>query len=272
MIAAMPALASIFVRRCAFLLAQARAALPTDCPLCHGRAHGGRLCPDCETSICWQARTPAHAGLPWRCRRCALPLTAHDQACPDCADRDTAFDQTIIAFDYIPPADALILQMKTGHSYVRADLLGNLLAEAVRHHERGLHADTVLVPVPASVASLRTRGFNPAREVARAASRDLGLPVQHKLVWRTREQDKQSTLGRAGRRRAVQGLYACAPNLRGLRVGLVDDVMTTGSTMHAIAELLKQSGAIEVTALAVGRTPHAAKSIKPPPAPPASAR
>ncbi|AZG10884.1 ComF family protein [Pigmentiphaga sp. H8] len=237
------------------LAARLRALVPSDCPLCASRGRGGMLCAACEDAACRTARTLPGLGLPWRCARCALPLPEHDTACPDCADLVPAFSRTIIAFDYAPPADALVLQLKNGRRYGRADLLGNLLAEAVRHQPQPLESGTVLVPIPASFASLRRRGFNPAAEIARALGRDLALPVRHDLLRRRREQAKQSGLGRLGRREAVRGLYACAPQARGLCVGLVDDVMTTGSTLHAAAAALRMAGAASVVALAVARTP-----------------
>jgi ComF family protein len=241
---------------CAAVVARWRAGLSSDCPVCGARARGGMLCAACEHHITWQARTDASQGMPWRCATCALPLAAHDTPCPDCDGRDTAFDRTVIAFDYAPPADALILQMKNGRSLARADMLGNLLAEAVRHQSAPLPHGTLLVPIPASRASLRARGFNPAAEIARALARDLGLPTRNDLLWRTREQPKQSTLGRLARQESAQGLYACAPEVSGKRFALVDDVITTGSTMHEAAKALKQSGAAHVVALAVGRTPQ----------------
>ncbi|WP_420223647.1 ComF family protein [Pigmentiphaga litoralis] len=162
----------------------------------------------------------------------------------------------MIALDYVPPADALILRMKAGRHYAEGDLLGNLLAEAIRHDGRGLPPGTVLLPVPASRAALRARGFNPAAEIARALGRDLGLPVHHDWLARTRQQAQQHTLGRLERREAAQGLYACAPAVRGTHLGIVDDVMTTGSTLHEIALALKAAGAASVTALVAARTPH----------------
>jgi ComF family protein len=245
-------------------LAMARARLPTDCPLCAAAARGGGLCVACEDDVGALMRTDPQEGLTWRCVRCALPLPEHDSPCPDCQGRDTAFDRTVAALAYTPPADALILRLKGGRHYAQADLLGNLLAEAIRHDARGLPPGTVLLPVPASRGALRTRGFNPAAEIARALARDLGLPLRHDLLGRTRqetEQAQQHTLGQLERRDAVQGLYACAPAVRGLHLGVVDDVMTTGSTLHEIASVLKMAGAASVTALVAARTLH------PPPSP-----
>lgn len=241
-------------------LAHWRANLPTDCPLCGVRALGGRLCDACERAFAGPVRRAAASGEQWRCRRCALPLPEHDSPCPDCADRDTAFDRTVIAFDYAPPADALVLQMKRGKRYAQADLLGNLLAEAIRHADAPLPPDTVLIATPASGASLQERGFNPAAEIARALARDLGLPFRQDLLWRNREQARQSSRHRLERLDAVRGLYACSPAVTGMRIGLVDDVMTTGSTLHEIASTLKCAGAMAVVALVAARTPHIPKN------------
>jgi ComF family protein len=237
-------------------LAIARTRLPTDCPLCGASARGGALCGPCDHDVAGLLRSAAGTGMTWRCPRCALGLPEHDSPCPDCADRHTAFDRTVIALDYLPPADALILRMKAGRHYAQGDLLGNLLAEAIRHDGRGLPDGTVLLPVPASRSALRARGFNPAAEIARALGRDLGLPVRLDWLARTRQQAQQHTLGRLERREAAQGLYACAPGVRGRHLGIVDDVMTTGSTLHEIALALKAAGAASVTALVAARTPH----------------
>ena len=242
--------------RAADAVAMARARLPTDCPLCSAPARGGALCRACDAEVTGLLRSAPGTGMTWRCLRCALPLPEHDSPCPDCAERDTAFDRTVTALDYVPPADALILRMKAQRHYAQGDLLGNLLAEAIRHDGRALPAGTVLLPVPASRDALRARGFNPAAEIARALGRDLGLPVRHDWVARTRQQAQQHTLGRLERREAAQGLYACAPGVRGRHIGIVDDVMTTGSTLHEIALALKAAGAASVTALVAARTPH----------------
>lgn len=259
----MPMSALALARTARAALAHWRTLLPGDCPLCGARARAGRLCADCEYELCWRTRGTPGDGAPWRCERCALPLPEYRAPCPDCHDREIAFERTIVAFDYEPPGDALILQLKHYRHYPRADMLGNLLAEAVRHHRVPLDGAACLVPIPASAASLRARGFNPAAEIARALGRDLGLPVRRDWLRRTREQPKQSSLGRLERQQATQDLYACSPAVRGRSVALVDDVMTTGSTMRAAAAELRRAGAREVVALAVSRTPHAPRDTAP---------
>ncbi|QEI09080.1 ComF family protein [Pigmentiphaga aceris] len=163
----------------------------------------------------------------------------------------------MIAFDYAEPADLLILQLKQRGQYARAGLLARLLAESIRH-QGGLPADTRLVPVPASTASLARRGFNPANEIARALGRELGLPVARGLLTRTREAPAQHSLGRQARSRNAQALFRTTGAIDGWHLAVVDDVMTTGATLDAVSRALLGAGAASVTALAVARTPFPA--------------
>src|SRR5690606_11650177 len=118
-----------------------------------------------------------------------------------------------------------------------------------------LPAGTVLVPIPGSGASLRRRGFNPAAELAAGLGGCLQLPVRRAVLRRLREGQRQAFSGRLARRVATQGLFDCAALAPGTAVGLVDDVMTTGSTVNAAARALLQAGATEVTVLVAARTP-----------------
>lgn len=234
-----------------------RDAIPAACPLCGAHARGGALCPGCRDDI-GVARS---AG---RCPRCALRLDGRTR-CPDCAAYEPAFEQAIVAFDYAPPADALVLQLKQSLRWGRAAMLGALVAQAVESQPGSLALGTVLLPIPASAASLRRRGFNPAAEIARAAGSRLGVTVRSDVLFvQERHAVRQSTLSRAQRLgRASDRFGVRSERLQALHdgsgrvhVALVDDVMTTGSTLHAAACALRAAGAASVVALAVARTPH----------------
>lgn len=234
-----------------------RDAIPAACPLCGTRARGGALCPGCRDDI----GVGRSAG---RCPRCALRLDGHAR-CPDCAAYEPAFERTIVAFDYAPPADALVLQLKQSLRWGRAAMLGALVAQAVENQPGPLAPGTVMLPIPASAASLRRRGFNPAAEIARAAGSRLGMAVRSDVLFvQERHAARQSTLSRAQRLGRASDRFGVRPEgLRALHdgsgrihVALVDDVMTTGSTLHAAAQALRAAGADAVVALAVARTPH----------------
>lgn len=244
----------------------------TDCPLCEGRAAGGGLCLGCRDDITHTMRNEAY-----RCTRCAQRMMFGGQACRGCADMRPAFTQAIAAFDYEPPFDSLIGRYKAEHRFGLSTTLAQLLAEAVARaggiaqtgpgsapcqpEQRegsgsyALKASTVLIPIPSSGASLRRRGFNPAAELAASLGDYLQLPVRRGVLRRLREGPRQAHSGRLARQRGAQGLFACIAPVHGLSIGLVDDVMTTGSTVNAAAHALLHAGAADVTVLVAARTP-----------------
>lgn len=231
------------------------------CPACGGAARGGRLCEPCAEDVLNDVLDPEVL----RCARCALRLSgaalprdlpAGVILCVDCLLHPPAFAQAVAAFDYEPPFDTLIQRYKGEHRYVMAGALAHLLYCAWRAADGGASTVQALVPIPASRASLRRRGFNPAGELAAALGAQAQVPVLRTALHRRREDGRrQASLGRRERESAVQGLYVCRRPLAGLHVGLVDDVMTTGSTADAAARALLQAGAVRVTVLAAARTP-----------------
>ncbi|MGH9750070.1 MAG: ComF family protein, partial [Candidatus Polarisedimenticolia bacterium] len=114
----------------------------------------------------------------------------------------------------------------------------------------------VVVPVPLHFWRRYRRGFNQSQILAQALARHLGLPVAPRLLARPRAGRRQVGLGRAERLRALAGCFvAPAGKTRGLRVLLVDDVMTTGATLQACAAALRRAGAASVLGCVVARTP-----------------
>ncbi|WP_353153309.1 ComF family protein [Pollutimonas bauzanensis] len=237
-----------------YLACQAGIALvPTSCVLCQGRAKGGSLCVFCHAAVMRSMLD----GRP-RCLACCLALDAAMQ-CPDCVQRLPAFDRVIAAFDYAAPGDLLIHYLKAGRRFTSAAMLAGLLAQAVRHATLALPDDAILVPVPASRASIRERGFNPAAEVARCLARQLGMACRPGLLLRAQEGRRQTHLGRIERVSSSLALYSCPMRVDGAAIVVVDDVMTTGSTLHSIAQVLKAAGAASVCGLVLARTPYVSR-------------
>jgi ComF family protein len=227
--------------------------VPAECPLCRGKARAGALCPDCLAEV-----TASMADGRPRCATCALPLDGLPAcpACPDCAAVPPAFDRVVAAFDYVFPGDLLIHHLKEQKRFASVRMLSGILARRIGQDAAGLPRHTILVPVPSSRASIRRRGFNPAAEVARALARRLGLACRPSLLRRVREGERQASLPRAGRILNAQGLYACATRVDGCDIAIVDDVLTTGSTAHAIAQAFRRAGAASVCVVVLARTRH----------------
>jgi ComF family protein len=172
--------------------------------------------------------------------------------CADCLRHPPAFDDVLTAYDYRFPVDRLVRRFKFSADLATGAYLGQALARAAR----GAAMPDLLVASPASAARLRERGLNPALVLARQAGGRLGIPVDAGAVAKIRHTPPQAGLDRAGRRRNLHEAFAVRRRVDGLRIAVVDDVMTTGATLAALAGELKQAGAARVSGWVVARTPE----------------
>jgi ComF family protein len=114
----------------------------------------------------------------------------------------------------------------------------------------------LVVPVSLHARRLRQRGFNPAALLARAVAREIAAPLDPTALVRVRDTRSQTDLDRSARRRNLRDAFRTRPGLLAPpRVWLVDDVVTTGSTVAEAARALRAAGAKSVTALCAARTP-----------------
>ena len=234
----------------ALLARLGHALLPSSCALCGCRA-AQVVCVPCANQYVQVAVK--------RCPCCANPLAAQEPLgpCGSCQRHRPAFDQTVAASSYAAPVDQLVLQLKFGGALVLAPWFGTALVAAWRDAELALPA--VLLPVPLGERRLAERGFNQALEIARPLARSLGLPLKRDWLLRTRDTAAQSSLEPGARSANVKGAFTLAPAalaaLRGLHVGVVDDVMSSGHTLDEVARTLKRFGVARVTNLVFARTP-----------------
>ncbi|MGK5080685.1 phosphoribosyltransferase family protein [Janthinobacterium sp. HLX7-2] len=227
--------------------------LPAQCALC-GIGCPQVLCPPCRAQYLGQGRGQARP----HCRQCANRLDDVAQLCGRCLRQRPAYDATITAFDYAAPVDQLLLQLKFGARLALAPLFAQLLYAAVQQ-QSGWERPQLLCPVPLGSARLAERGFNQALEIARPLARLLQLPLQPRLAQRVRETKAQSGVAPQERQANLAQAFAIAPEqaalLPGCHVGIVDDVMSSGHTVNALAAACKRAGAAKVSILVVARTP-----------------
>lgn len=194
---------------------------------------------------------PCLADLPWlpkaRCPVCALPGPG-SASCGHCLKEAPAFTRTHAVFSYGFPVDRLIQRLKYQENLMLAPLLGALLAQHLQNE-----LPDIWLPMPLHARRLKERGFNQAVEIARELAARTGIPMQAGWATRVRDTPPQAGLKREARKKNMRGAFACHENVAGLHVGIVDDVMTTGSTLDALAEALKASGAKEVSCVVVAR-------------------
>ncbi len=171
--------------------------------------------------------------------------------CGACARRPPGFDLARAAFAYAWPVDRLVQRFKFNGDLATGRVLALALVEYLQL--QALPTPDCLVPVPLHRGRLAERGFNQAAEICRVLARPLATRSELRLLARTRATPAQTGLGSAARRRNLAGAFACRRPVAGLRIAIVDDVITTGSTAEAITHVLKQAGAAEVYIYALAR-------------------
>lgn len=112
----------------------------------------------------------------------------------------------------------------------------------------------IIIPMPLHASRLKERGFNQAVEIGRILARRLNVPLDTRLAKRTRATPPQANLSFKERHRNVRGVFACEPRLTSMHIALLDDVMTTGASLNALAQAAKQAGAERVECWVVART------------------
>ena len=192
-----------------------------------------------------------------RCERCALPVTPGVRTCGACLREPPPVDRCIAALPYAWPWTDCITQFKFYGEPALAAPLAALLRCAPGVAQAWATTDLAL-PLPLSDERLAERGYNPAQLLAQHAA-PTPVPVRLDLLLRTRHTLPQHDLPRAERLRNVRGAYAVDPLrahlLKGQRVLLLDDVMTTGASLYEAARAVRGAGATHITALALARTP-----------------
>ncbi len=238
---------------------------PPRCPFCQSLLISGN--PDGEGLQPWGRSTVALEGmlcsrcaeeLPWLvhcCLRCARPLTVFGDDCPYCREHPVAFAYCCALGSYQGALRKTLHRFKYGGEKGLAIPLGRLLAARLADTPWFPKMD-VLVPVPLSVQRQRTRGYNQAALLAQTVSRELGISSQE-LLKRTRDTDSQTSLGRHDRWENICGAFQESNNgegkLQGRNVLLVDDILTSGATVHAATLALKEAGAAEVSVAVIAR-------------------
>jgi ComF family protein len=214
---------------------------PPYCVACHRRSEW--FCADCRSRI-----VPMSLPL---CPRCGQTLRASSR-CPSCLPADSALAGIRSLGPYRAPLSDAIHALK----YQGLRVLARPLAEQLAQFWQvsALPVDAVM-PVPLHPARQRARGYNQSALLARGFGALMGLPVREDLVARDRHTRPQVGLGRDDRLSNVRGAFVLRTRFpRGMRILLVDDVLTTGATLEACAQPLLDAGAASVYALTLARS------------------
>jgi ComF family protein len=232
------------------------AVLPPHCLLCGARGETARdLCSACAADLALNRIA---------CARCALPLAAPAAMCGECLRSEPAFDAAFAPYQYGHPLDLLLTRLKFGHSLAAGRILAELWIDALRSAlADGMISalPSAIVPVPLHTTRLRERGYNQALELAKPLAHEFGLVLAPELLRRTRATAAQSDLDAVARRKNLRGVFEVDTKTLGALTSpahlvLLDDVMTTGTTLREAARTLKRAGIARVDVWALARAPH----------------
>jgi ComF family protein len=203
-------------------------------------------------------------------------------ACGRCLRRPPPLTEARAAFVYGPPLDRLLPRLKFHDDLAAGRLLAGLMAEEfarMRECDAVADVDTAsasaighaasgrpdaLIPLPLHRTRLRSRGYDQALELARPLAKRFDIPLRIDLLQRDRDTSPQSRLNAAARRKNLRGAFtvnidaianAARPTPPLAHVVLIDDVMTTGATLHAAADALLRAGITRVDAWVCARVP-----------------
>lgn len=207
-----------------------------------------------------------------RCKRCAVALPPdlsigqriNPSVCMDCIQKPPPIDAALAALDYAYPWSGLVSRYKFGEHPGWATFFAAVLLNTtgVKQALARLQSTDLILPVPLSKERLQTRGFNQAWELASALAQQSGCSAKtdSTLLLRVKNTQPQTELLRQERLANVKGAFQVDPlrvfALKGRRVILVDDVMTSGASLFTAAEALRAAGASHITGLILARTPR----------------
>ncbi|MDH3342781.1 MAG: ComF family protein [Gammaproteobacteria bacterium] len=223
---------------------------PPRCLLCGSTGHHCMdLCEHCFAQLPFNQTS---------CIACALPLPANiseNAVCGRCQKKPPFYDQAFSVFSYEQPVIWLIQQLKFNEKLAHARLLGGLLASSGCVEKITDIEGICILPVPLYKKRLRQRGFNQSIELSRALSKKTGWPMELNRVVRIRDTSAQTGLDAKARRKNIRGAFAVVEPLLQKHVLIVDDVVTTGSTVNELSRVLKKAGVEKITVLSLARAP-----------------
>lgn len=207
-------------------------------------SHEGLWCAACDRAL-------PYLDVP-HCPTCALP-TPGGEVCGQCLKHPPRFSRTTAVFGYGFPLDKLIQAMKYNEQLVLAHAFAARLTQRIDTSS----LPDLVIPMPLHPAKLRERGFNQSLLLAAKTARKLNLRLLPHACQRVRDTPPQSALPWKERKKNVRNAFRCDVDLTGKHVVLVDDVLTTGASLNALAEAVQKRGASEIWTWVAARTlPH----------------
>lgn len=212
------------------------------CNLCGREIFSGLFCAECESTLVFNDGVI--------CDHCGRRIFNAEERCFSCNGRDTYFERARSAFVYADGVKKLITALKYEGKRYLAEILAKYLAD--KYYSSFFNSELVVYP-PMSEERLLERGYNQAELICDEFSRLTGIPVGRSVFLKTKETKRQATLDAEERRNNLRGSFTLIDkaSVKGKRVLIIDDVMTTGATTETLSRLLVKAGASVVHVLTV---------------------
>lgn len=212
--------------------------LPPTCILCDKRSFSNKdICDYCLKQLIHNHNC---------CYQCGNPFSEHsplNTICGQCLKNPPDYDCTFAPFAYQSVMQDLVTRLKFNDSYKNARLLGMLLAEQLT---RDMQIPECIIPVPLHKNRYQERGFNQSIEIARTVAKQLKIRLELNACIRHRDTPHQVSLPAKQRYSNIKNAFSIVQPLHYQHVAVLDDVMTTGSTVAEMAEVLKKAGVKKV--------------------------
>lgn len=195
--------------------------------------------------------------LPHHCQVCArfMPTAIQiDSPCGACIRRKPIYQKIYALFPYEPPVIHLIIKLKFSQKLSYAQTFGELLAERVlKDWYANSPLPDLILPMPLHANRLRERGFNQAVEIAKPVAKYLNIPLDLTGILRIKATIAQTGLKAKERKSNLHQAFIANRDYHGLKIAVIDDVVTTGSTIESMCKTLKQNGAETIDIWTIAR-------------------
>ncbi len=228
---------------------------PKTCSLCGKDLHfnsSASICSDCKNSL------PKLDGIV--CQKCSLPLPDGETICRDCKNaKNIYFDVIKSPFLYSGKTRTLIKKFKYSRKFFLAKDLSELMSDFIKEQNIDKETD-VIIPVPIHRYKGLLRGFNQAALLAEAVAENINKPVYTKALKRTKYTKPQFKLKKQQRIENLENMFAVnkkyADVIKDKNILLIDDIVTTCSTINQCSKILKEFSAGKITVVSLSRAAY----------------
>ena len=208
--------------------------------------------PTSELSFCGHCINSLNPAPNPSCPQCGL--STQGEHCGQCLKSTPAYDTTEALFSYTFPTSAILQHYKYNNALFLSQTFGALFSEQLAPNNQYKEID-LIIAMPLHADRIKERGFNQSLEIAKTMAKQLSIPLDKTSCMRIKNTAPQASLPLKARLKNMRGAFQInmRNNIKGKRIAIVDDVMTTGASLNELAKTLKKAGATHVECWVVAR-------------------